>query len=88
MCWEPSVVESPLQPWMIGLLCSELSKSRSVRSFDQILFQVAVCFATVFLHLLVASLWTAPIRAWPVSFLQTCQQYQGLYDSMQPITAR
>jgi len=35
-------VELPLQPWMIGLLCSELSRSRSVCFFNQTLFQDAV----------------------------------------------
>jgi len=42
VCWEPSAVESPLQPWMIDLLCSELSRSRSVSCFNLTLFQEAV----------------------------------------------
>ena len=32
----------PLQPWMIDLLCSELSRSRSVSCFNLTLFQEAV----------------------------------------------
>ena len=55
MCWEPSVVELPLQPWMIGLQCSELNRSRSVQMFNQTLFQDAVWCAKVLPHLLVAS---------------------------------
>ncbi len=43
-------MESPLQPWMIDLLCKELSRSRSVRFFNTTLFQDAVCRATVLPH--------------------------------------
>ncbi len=81
MCWEPSVVESPLQPWMIGLLCSVLSRSRSV-CFYHTLSQDAVplCSRTESLWLVFGS----SKKCLPGITLQACKQYRGHYDSMQP----
>jgi len=72
VCWEPSVVESPPQPWMIGLLCSEPSRSRSVCFSNQNLFQVAVCCATVPPHWEATSLLrlATPRTAFPESFFR------------------